>query len=200
MSRCGSAFTVVALSWLVLDLSGPRELGLVLLCSGLPVLACGPIAGQLLDRFPARLLLGWDNALRGVLIVLLMVLEHFGQLQVVLICAVAAASAALGAASEVAAGVLVPRLVEDEDLEPANSLLSVNLELAAIAGPPVAGALIGTAGAGGLCGVLFALPAVTSLGFPDVSGGESEPARRDEHRRDLALISRGHWKPAQTTD
>ena len=28
VSRCGSAFTVVALSWLVLDLARPRELGL----------------------------------------------------------------------------------------------------------------------------------------------------------------------------
>jgi predicted MFS family arabinose efflux permease len=184
VSRCGSAFTVVALSWLVLDLSGPRELGLVLLCSGLPVLVCGPIAGGLLDRFPARLLLGWDNALRGVLIVLLMALEHFGQLQVVLICVVAAASAALAAVSEVAAGVLVPRLVEDEDLEPANSLLSVNWELAAIAGPPVAGALIGTAGIGSALAVdavSFAVMAWLSFRLPDM------PFARRAERRQLAF-------------
>lgn len=189
VSRCGSAFTVVALSWLVLNLSGPRGLGLVMLCSGLPVLVCGPIAGGLLDRFPARLLLGWDNALRGALIVLLIVFEHFDQLHVAPICVVAAASAALAAVSEVAAGVLVPRLVEDDDLEVANSLLSVNWELAAIAGPPVAGALIGTAGissALALDAVSFAVMSWLSFRLPDLT----LPGRAQRRQPAFAVLAR----------
>lgn len=163
VSRCGSAFTVVALSWLVLDLAGPRELGLVLLCSGLPILVCGPVAGRLLDRCPVRLLLGWDNALRGLLIAVLPVLHHFGRLGVAHLCVVAAASAALAAVSEVAEGVLVPRLIGDEDLESANSLVSVNWELAYIAGPPAAGFLVGTAGIGAALAVDAVSFAVMSL-------------------------------------
>lgn len=188
VSRCGSAFTVVALSWLVLDLAGPRELGLVLLCSGLPILVCGPIAGRLLDRFPVRLLLGWDNALRGLFIAVLPVLHHFGQLRVVHVCVVAAVSAALGAVSEVAEGVLVPRLVDDEDLESANSLLSVNWELAYVAGPPVAGVLVGTAGLGAALAVdavSFAVMSWLSFRLPDLR----VPHRRDT-RPAFALLAR----------
>ena len=171
VSRCGSAFTVVALSWLVLDLAGPRELGLVLLCSGLPILVCGPIAGRLLDRYPVRLLLGWDNAVRGLLIALLPLLHHFGELRVLHLCVVAAASAALAAVSEVAEGVLVPRLIEDEDLESANSLLSVNWELAYVAGPPAAGFLVGTFGIGAALLVdaaSFVVMSLLSFRLPDL--------------------------------
>ncbi|MEU0881438.1 MFS transporter [Lentzea sp. NPDC005914] len=180
VSRCGSAFTVVALSWLVLDLAGPRELGLVLLCSGLPILVCGPVAGRLLDRCPVRLLLGWDNALRGLLVVLLAVLHHFGRLGVVHLCVVAAAGAALAAVSEVAEGVLVPRLVDDADLESANSLISVNWELAYVAGPPAAGFLVGTAGIGAALvadAVSFAVMSWLSFGLPDLRA-RAETARR----------------------
>lgn len=183
VSRCGSAFTVVALSWLVLDLARPRELGLVLLCSGLPILVCGPVAGRLLDRCPVRLLLGWDNALRGLLIAVLPVLHHFGSLGVAHICVVAAASAALAAVSEVAEGVLVPRLIDDEDLESGNSLISVNWELAYIAGPPAAGFLVGTAGIGAALAVdavSFAVMSLLCFGLPELSAtagaGPARPA------------------------
>lgn len=189
VSRCGSAFTVVALSWLVLDLAGPRELGLVLLCSGAPILVSGPIAGRLLDRFPARLLLGWDNALRGVLIAVLPVLDHVGGLRVVHICVVAAMSAALAAVSEVAAGVLVPRLIPDEDLEPANSLLSVNWELAAIAGPPMAGLLVGTTGIGAALLVdaaSFAVMSLLSFRLPNLP----LPSRPERSRPAFAVLAR----------
>ncbi|MFS8097257.1 MFS transporter [Lentzea alba] len=192
VSRCGSAFTVVALSWLVLDLAGPRELGLVLLCSGLPILVCGPIAGRLLDRYPVRLLLGWDNALRGLFIAVLPVLGQFGRLHVAHICVVAAASAALAAMSEVAEGVLVPRLVEDGDLESANSLLSVNWELAYVAGPPAAGFLVGTAGVDAALLVDAASFAVMSwlcFRLPDLR----VPAR-PERRPAFALLAR--YRPA----
>lgn len=189
VSRCGSAFTVVALSWLVLDLAGPRELGLVLLCSGLPILVCGPVAGRLLDRYPVRLLLGWDNALRGLLIATLPVLHHVGRLGVAHICVVAAASAALAAVSEVAEGVLVPRLIDDEDLESANSLISVNWEVAYVAGPPAAGFLVGTAGVGAALvvdAVSFAVMSWLCFRLPDLRA----PAGACDARPAFAVLAR----------
>ncbi|ONI84698.1 hypothetical protein ALI22I_29710 [Saccharothrix sp. ALI-22-I] len=63
---------------------------------------------------------------------------HLGQ-----VYAVAIASAALSSLTEVAESALVPRVVADEDLEAANSLLSVNWELAYVVGPPTAGLLVG---------------------------------------------------------
>src|SRR6185437_13524765 len=118
ISRAGDAFTLVALSWLVLGIAGPAQLGVVLMCFGLPRIVSGPVAGRLLDGARPRLLLAADNAARGLLI--------------------AAASALLSAVTEVAESSLVPRLVADDELDAANSLLSANWELAGIAGPAVA--------------------------------------------------------------
>ena len=43
ISRAGDAFTTVALSWVVLTLAGPVQLGIVLACFGLPRVVSGPI-------------------------------------------------------------------------------------------------------------------------------------------------------------
>src|ERR1700730_12243941 len=71
ISRAGDAFTTVALSWVVLDIAGPLQLGVVLMCFGLPRVVGGPLAGRVLDRTDGtdpRLLLAADNAARGMLI------------------------------------------------------------------------------------------------------------------------------------
>src|SRR4051812_10736797 len=90
ISRTGDVVTVVAISWLVLELAGPAALGLVVLCQGLPRVVAGPIAGRLLDRVQPRLLLGWDNAVRGVLIGLVPVLWLLGGLGVGVLCVLSA--------------------------------------------------------------------------------------------------------------
>jgi MFS family permease len=64
ISRAGDAFTLVALSWVVLGIAGPVQLGVVLMCFGLPRIVSGPVAGHLLDRGRPRLLLAADNAAR----------------------------------------------------------------------------------------------------------------------------------------
>jgi MFS family permease len=179
ISRSGDAFTTVALSWLVLTIAGPAQLGIVLLCFGLPRLVSAPIAGRLLDRFQPRVLLGCDNALRGVLIGLLPLLNALGVLSITAICVIAALSAALSSVTEVAESALVPRLVEDRELEAANSLLGVNWEIAYIAGPPLSGLFIASIGApsalvvdalsfGVMSAICFSLPAI------EVVGQESE--------------------------
>jgi MFS family permease len=68
ISRAGDAFTLVALSWVVLGIAGPAQLGVILMCYGLPRIVSGPVAGRLLDGARPRLLLAADNAARGLLI------------------------------------------------------------------------------------------------------------------------------------
>lgn len=139
--------TTVALSWLVLSIAGPAELGIALLCFGLPRMFSSPIAGRLLDRYEPRLLLGWDNAVRSVLIGLLPLLNFLGALQIPVVYVIAACCAALSSVTDVGESTLVPRLVEDRELEAANSLFAANWEIAAIAGPPLSGLLVVWAGA-----------------------------------------------------
>ncbi|CAL9571988.1 Enterobactin exporter EntS [Actinosynnema sp. ALI-1.44] len=182
ISRTGDAFTTVALSWLVLTIAGPAELGVVLLCFGLPRLVSGPVAGRLLDRFQPRVLLGWDNALRGVLIALLPLLDAVGVLSIPLICVIAVLSAVLSSVTEVAESALVPRLVRDRELEAANSLLGVNWEIAYIAGPPLSGLFIAWVGAptalvvdalsfGVMSAICFGLPRIDQSA-PESAGPE----------------------------
>jgi MFS family permease len=147
ISRAGDAFTLVALSWVVLGVAGPVQLGVVLMCFGLPRIVSGPVAGRLLDGARPRLLLAADNAARGLLIAAVPVLLWQHRLVVADLYGIAAVSALLSAVTEVAESALVPRLVEDEQLDAANSLLSANWELAAIAGPAAAGLIVAIVGA-----------------------------------------------------
>jgi predicted MFS family arabinose efflux permease len=147
ISRSGDAFTVVALSWVVLQIASPVQLGVVLMCFGLPRIVGGPLAGRLLDRSRPRILLALDNAGRGLLIALVPVLLWRHDLAVADLYGIAAASALLSSLTEVAEAALVPRLVQDDELDAANSLLAANWEVASIAGPAVAGAIVASVGA-----------------------------------------------------
>jgi len=169
ISRAGDAFTVVALSWVVLDLAGPLPLGVVLMCFGLPRAASGPVAGRILDRSDPRLLMAADNAVRGLLIAVVPVLLWLHHLVVADLYPIAVASALLSAVTEVAEASLVPRMVDDEDLESANSLLAANWEFATIVGPALAGVIVAAAGAGFallLDAVSFAVMSALCLGLP----------------------------------
>ena len=148
ISRAGDAFTAVALSWVVLGLAGPVQLGIVLMCFGLPRVVSGPVAGRILDRIDPRPLLAADNAVRAALIAVVPVLLWLHRLAVADLYVIAAASALCSAVTEVAEASLVPRLVDDEHLEGANSLLAANWEVASIAGPALSGVIVATAGAG----------------------------------------------------
>ena len=147
ISRAGDAFTLVALSWVVLGIAGPAQLGVVLMCFGLPRIVSGPVAGRLLDGTRPRLLLAADNAARGLLIAAVPVLLWQHRLAVADLYVIAAVCALLSAVTEVAESSLVPRLVADDELDAANSLLAANWELASIAGPAVAGLIVATVGA-----------------------------------------------------
>src|SRR6202451_3014602 len=101
ISRAGDAFAVVALSWVVLGIAGPLQLGVVLMCFGLPRVVSGPIAGRALDRTDPRLLLAADNAARGMLIAVVPVLLWSHHLVVADLYGIAVASALLSAVTEV---------------------------------------------------------------------------------------------------
>src|SRR2546428_2859154 len=55
ISYLGDQFTIIALLWFVLQLTGSgAAAGLVILCFALPALVTGAILGPLLDRYPPR--------------------------------------------------------------------------------------------------------------------------------------------------
>lgn len=147
LSRVGDQFTVVALMWFVLEMSGSGAAGLVLASFGLPALASGPVAGRLLDRLQPRAVMAVDNLARAGLVALVPALYWAGVFQIWQVCLVAFACGLLSPVTEVGESTLVPELVHDAELEQANSLVSANWEVAALAGPLGAGVLIGLVGA-----------------------------------------------------
>ena len=181
ISRSGDAFTLVALSWVVLQIASPVQLGVVLMCFGLPRIVGGPLAGRLLDRSRPRILLALDNAGRGLLIAIVPILLWRHDLAVADLYGIAAASALLSCLTEVAEAALVPRLVDDGQLDAANSLLSANWEIASIAGPAVAGAIVASVGAPAalvIDAVSFAVMSAICLTLP-LSGSANQAGPAD---------------------
>ena len=69
ISYLGDQFTIIALLWFVLQLTGSgAAVGLVILCFDLPGILTGAILGRLLDRYQPRLVMGFDNLARAALI------------------------------------------------------------------------------------------------------------------------------------
>ena len=144
VSRIGDQFTTIALLWFVLQLTGSGvALGTVLLCFSLPGILTSAPLGSLMDQYQPRLVIGLDNAARCVLIGAIPMLHWAGVLQLWMIDALALIAGALSPATLVGGRVLVPHLVSDDDLEAANALLSMTLNLPTLIGPALAGVLVG---------------------------------------------------------
>jgi MFS family permease len=176
-SRIGDTFNVVALSWLVLDIAGPRELGAVLFLAGIPGALSAPLAGHLLDRFGARRVVLVENVLRAALVAAIPLLWWTGTLRMGYLYVLVLLGAAL-IATEIAHDVAIPELVPDGDLEAANTLVSVIWDGSAWVGPALAGLVVQFAGVGVALLVdaaTFVVMATTAWALPtrlDHGGGE----------------------------
>src|SRR5262247_2714947 len=82
ISYLGDQFTIIALLWFVLQLTGSgAAVGFVILCFNLPGVVTGPWLGRLLDRYQPRLVIGYDNLARALVIGAIPTLHALGSLQ-----------------------------------------------------------------------------------------------------------------------
>jgi MFS family permease len=106
----------------------------------LPYVLLGPIGGAIADRYPRRAVLVVGSMLRlGLMLVLAAAVA--GDVPVALVIGVVALASAAGSAERPAALSLLPRLVGESRLGPANALLHTVQDLAVVVGPAI-GALI----------------------------------------------------------
>lgn len=149
------------------------ETGLLQTAQTLPFLLFAFLFGVLADRTSRRRLMAGAEAVRAASLLAILVLLEFGELRLSLL----AILGFLGACGTVAYGVtapsLVPALVPRDHLGAANARLEVARTTAFIAGPALAGALIGWLGAA----VAFALAAALSIGAVLLFTGLDEPPR-----------------------
>ena len=110
----------------------------------MPGVVLGSVAGVFVDRWDRKRVLVLTNFFQAATVALLLVVPQDGWLWVVYV--VAAAQSALAAFSAPAESALLPRLVGDEELVPANALNVLNNRVGRIVGAPVGGALLAAVG------------------------------------------------------
>ncbi|HEX2912009.1 MAG TPA: MFS transporter [Chloroflexia bacterium] len=149
ISRLGDQFTIIALLWFVLQLTGSGlALASVLLCFSLPGLFSSPILGRLLDhaRLQPRIVMGLDNLFRTLAVGAIPVLFWSGLLQIWLVYLLAALAGLTAPATNIGVRVVLPEMIKNNELESANGLLSLGEQISYLAGPALAGFLVALLG------------------------------------------------------
>ncbi|MGC4045313.1 MAG: MFS transporter [Armatimonas sp.] len=147
ISAIGDSLTWTALTWHVVETTNSgAAVGWVLLSFSLPAAFTGAPLGRLLDRMAPEKLMFWDNVVRAGLTVLFPLFGLLGWLSMPALCALAGCAGALSPVTRAGMRLLVPRLVEDHELESANAVMGWTENLPLIVGAPLAGALIASWG------------------------------------------------------
>ncbi|MGH8127681.1 MAG: MFS transporter [Gammaproteobacteria bacterium] len=143
LSAMGDQFTLVALPWLVLKLTGDAAaLGLVLAAMALPRALFMLIGGAVVDRMsPRRVLLG-SRSINAILIAILAALVLSGLIQMWMIYLLALGIGLSTAFAYPAGSAILPQLVKPQQLQPANALIMGMRQLSLFVGPALAGLVI----------------------------------------------------------
>ena len=143
ISVLGDQFTLVALPWLVLKLTGdPAALGIVLAVMAFPRAIFMLLGGAVVDRMsPRRVLLG-ARAVNAACIVVLAVLVLAGAIQMWMIYLLALGIGLSTAFAYPAGMAILPQLVPLQQLRSANALFMGTRQLSMVIGPVLAGLVI----------------------------------------------------------
>lgn len=145
ISMLGSQFTLVALPWLVLQLTGdPLVLGAVLALAGIPRAVFILLGGVITDRFSPRLILLVCDWLNFALSAMVAVLVYTHLMQIWMLYIFSLMTGLLAGFVMPAAGSVIPSLVPEEDLPAGNAIVMGSQQLVGFVGPALAGIVIGT--------------------------------------------------------
>ncbi|HEV2834861.1 MAG TPA: MFS transporter [Pyrinomonadaceae bacterium] len=183
VSVTGSQMQLVAINWHVYLLTkSPLALGLVGLFRGLPVILCSLAGGVVADAVDRKRLMIVTQTVMLVSAGLLTA-TTFGGVQSVWPIYVLSALASAATAFDIPARQsLMPTLVPLEDFPNAVSLGMIVFNVATIAGPAIAGALLAERGPGLIYGinalsflaVIGALLAMSAVGSPDLQNARKD--------------------------
>ncbi len=149
LSLLGDFFSYVALSWLVLQLTGSSlALGSVLVVQAIPRALLMLVGGALADRLSPRFTMLASMGLRALVVAPLAVLVLTGRVQLWEVYAVSLLFGVVDAMFLPAKQSILPRLVADHELEPGNAVMNVTGQASIILGPALAGIVVATVGTG----------------------------------------------------
>lgn len=187
VSRIGDSIHEIALIWIVYEVTGdPALIAVVALASFVPTLLLSIPAGVLVDRMNRKYLLVGAEGLRGI-VVLAIPLIGRGPYLVPIVIAVALVASTMEAFFGPAQQATIPRLVDRDDLDAANSLNNLTLStsrLFYVAG----GVIVGIGGsfvafylnsASFLLAALVLLLVPTAAGRPESDAVDAQPAETE---------------------
>ena len=217
ISMLGDQFTLIALPWLVLQMTHDAlTLGLVIAVMGVPRAIFILVGGALVDRYSPKRVLMLTKYANAFLLALLSALVLTGQVTMPLVY-VLALGIGLASAFSIPSGTsMLPNVVAPHQLQMANGMMMSMRVLTALAGPLLAGLLIafsshglgdraGMADARGL-GLAFALDALSfavtiwTLQRVNMHAAALRAAHEQPRQRVLAAVGEGlamAWRDAE---
>lgn len=193
ISLLGDQFYLVALPWLVLQLTGSSlALGTILMAAAIPRAALMLLGGAVTDRFSARRVAIVTAAARAIFVGTVATLVWLGRIELWQLYVLTIAFGIADAFSQPAAGVLIPSLVQPQQLQRANSMFQSSAVLSQLLGPAPAGLMIrawGIASALFFDALSFLAVIVALFRIPDPPKAELPPGQ--ERPNILVSISAG---------
>src|SRR5512136_850243 len=189
ISLLGDQFYLIALPWLVLQLTGNAlAVGTVLAAAGIPRALFMLVGGALTDRFTPRSLMIGSNLARMALTGLLALCVLTGWIQTWMLYIFALLFGLADAFFFPAQTSIVPQLVGKDQLQAGNALIQGTATLSLFVGPVLAGALISTLDGGAthsttgiaLAFALDSLYFIASITMLSLMHIEKAPASRTE--------------------
>lgn len=183
LAASGTMTQAIALSWLVLQLTGSAvSLAVLTICAWAPMLPMGPWAGALVDRADRRKLLMITTSLLLALSLALTVLTATGAIRLWLVFVVSLLTGMVGSVDSTARQVYVVDLVGTSGIASAVSLFEVVVNASRVLGPAVGGVLLSTVGTAACFGVnaaSFLAPLLVLLRNPKPATGDAGRVRRE---------------------
>jgi MFS family permease len=143
ISQLGDVCFMVALPWLVLGMSGSSvALGSILMTLAIPRAALMLVGGAMSDKFSARAILIVANLLLSVFVALVSVLAWRGALHLWELYLLAFGFGVADAFGSPALRVLLPKMVDREQIQSANSMLQSTTQVCTLVGASIVGVII----------------------------------------------------------
>lgn len=182
LSVFGDFFSYIALSWLVLQLTGSSlALGSVLVAQAVPRAVLMVVGGALADKLSPRLMMLGSMGLRAVFVAPLAALVITGHVQMWEVYGIAVVFGVVDAFFMPARSSILPKIVADHQLEPGNAVLNVTMQASIILGPALGGVIVAAFGTGwafAADAACFALGFLFILSLPAAvraASGEAHP-------------------------
>ena len=143
ISFAGDSIYMIALPWLILDITNSSTTtALVTMSSYLPTLVFGIFAGAIVDKYSKKKIMIISDLLRFTIVLLFPLLILSGNKSTLLLGILAFSISLSGIPFYPARDSLIPIIVSKENLNSANSIITISAQLAHIIGPFIAGIMV----------------------------------------------------------